>query len=58
MKELGGGGALCILKAFSYILLPLDLKASDKRHETECTQKLHHVFVLQDVFCGLKSSQE
>ena len=25
-------------------------------HETEHTQKLHHAFVLLDLFCGLRSS--
>ena len=34
---------MCIPKAFVYILLPLDLRASGKMHETEGMQKLHRV---------------
>ena len=47
-----GVGALCIPKAFVYILLSLDLRPSDKMHERERTQKLHHVLCYWIYFVG------
>jgi len=58
VKELDGCGGVLHFKGISlYSHAPLDLRASDKIYET-AHQKLHHLFVLPDLFCGLRSSRE
>ena len=48
----GGGGVFCISKAFVYILLPLELRASDKIHETERTRNCIIYLCYQIYFVG------